>query len=202
MNVGVFGGTFDPPHHGHLQVAEEVRRELDLARIIFVPAGQPYFKEALNVLPAHRRLEMVSLAVRGKPYFQLSTLEADRPGRSYTVDTLSQLRDLLNGGDELFFILSWGSLAELSRWREPSRIIEFCKLVVVPRPGYLPPDLKALESQIPGLSKRLIMMAKPRIDISASEIRRRVAQGLPISHLVPEVVAKYIKFHRLYLLEG
>ncbi len=199
MKVGVFGGTFDPPHHGHLQVAEEVRQELNLAKVIFVPAGQPYFKEALNVLPAHHRLEMVGLAIRGKPYLQLSTLEADRPGRSYTVDTLSQLRNLLSGGGALFFILSWGSLAELSRWREPSRIIEFCKLVVVPRPGYPPPDLKALESRIPGLSKRLIMMDKPRIDISASEIRRRVAQGLPISHLVSEVVEEYIKKHKLYV---
>ena len=197
MKIGILGGTFDPPHNGHLAIAAEARTEVPLDRVVFVPAGQPYFKEAAAVLPSRHRMEMARLAVRGKPGFECSALEVERPGPTYTVDTLRQLSREMKG-DELFFILSWSSLEELPGWREPSGIIEFCRLVVVPRPGYRLPDLEALESWIPGLSKRLIVMDKPRLHISASDIRRRAAQGLPISHLVPEAVEEYIRIHRLY----
>ena len=124
-------------------------------------------------------------------------MEVERPVPTYTVDTLRQLSQEMKD-DELFFILGWSSLEELPSWREPARIIEFCRLVVVPRPGYLLPDLEALESRIPGLSKRLIVTDKPRLDVSASDIRRRVVQGLPISQLVPQAVEAYITKHGLY----
>ena len=199
MNIGVLGGTFDPIHNGHIIVAEEVRARLNLAEVLFVPAGQPWLKEARPILAAEHRVQMVRLAIAEGPYFKLSTIEIDRAGPSYTVDTITKLQAQLGAGDELFFILGWDNLAQLPQWREPSRLIKMCRLVAVPRPGYLLPDLHPLESTIPGLSRRLILLEEPEIDIDATEIRDRVAQGLPISHLVPGPVDDYIRQHKLYL---
>jgi len=199
MNMGVMGGTFDPVHNGHLAVAEEARSQLDLAVILFVPAGQPWLKMDSPVSPAEYRVHMVRLAIAGKPHLKLSTMEIERPGPTYAVDTMAELQTQLGAENGLFFILGWDNLAEFPQWKEPSRLITMCHMVAVPRPGYSPPDLKALEARIPGLSQRVILMDKPEIDISASEIRDRAAQGLSISHLVPEPVASYIKQHKLYV---
>jgi nicotinate-nucleotide adenylyltransferase len=199
MNIGVLGGTFDPVHNGHLIVAEEVKTRLNLAEIIFVPAGQPWLKAAKPISPAEHRLQMLRLAIADKPYFKLSSIEIERTGPSYTVDTITELRDKFGSEDELFFILGWDSLAELPQWREPSRLIKMCYLVAVPRPGYPRPKLKTLEVIIRGLSQRVMLMKKPEIDISASAIRERVARGLSIRHLVPEPVNRYIKEHKLYI---
>ena len=199
MNIGVLGGTFDPIHLGHLIVAEEVRARLDLAEILFVPAGQPWLRMDSSISAAEHRVQMVCLAIANKPYLKLSTMEVERTGLSYSVDTIAELRGQLSAEDELFFILGWDSLAEVPQWREPSRLITMCRLVAVPRPGYLAPDLKKLEAKIPGLSQNVILMDKPEIDISATDIRNRVAQGLSIRHLVPEPVEKYIKQYRLYI---
>ncbi len=198
MKIGILGGTFDPVHNGHLKVAEEVRSQLDLAKVLFVPAGQPWLKSDSLVSPAKHRVEMVRLAITGYYGFELSLMEINRPGLSYTVDTIEELRDKNGAGNELFFILGWDSLSQLPRWKEPTRIIELCCLVAVPRPGYKAPDIKRLEMLIPGLSSRLILTDKPEIDISATQIRRRVAEGLSITDLVPEAVAGYIKQHRMY----
>ena len=199
MNIGVMGGTFDPIHNGHLAVAEEVRSRLDLDVILFMPAGQPWLKVDNPVSPAEYRVHMVRLAIADKPYLKLSTVEIERPGATYTVDTMAELQVQLGAENDLFFILGWGSLAELPQWKEPSRLITLCHLVMVPRPGYPRPDLKVLEARIPGLSQRVILMDKPEMDISASEIRDRVARGLSISHLVPEPVESYIKQQKLYI---
>ncbi len=199
MNIGVMGGTFDPIHNGHLAVAEEVRSRLDLDVILFMPAGQPWLKADNPVSPAEYRVHMVRLAIADKPYLKLSTVEIERPGPTYTVDTMAELQVQLGAENDLFFVLGWGSLAELSQWKEPSRLITLCRLVAVPRPGYPRPDIKALEARIPGLSQRVILMDKPEIDISASEIRDRVARGLSITHLVPEPVESYIKQQKLYI---
>jgi nicotinate-nucleotide adenylyltransferase len=201
MNIGVLGGTFDPIHTGHLILAEEVRARLNLAEILFVPAGQPWLKVDSPISPAEHRVEMVRLAITDKPYFKLSTMEIERAGPTYTVDTIAELKAQLEAGDELFFILGWDNLAELPRWRQPSRLITMCRLVAVPRPDYPRPDLKALEASIPGLSQEVTLMDKPEIDISASVIRDRVARGLSIRHLVPEPVEKYIKEYKLYLMK-
>ncbi len=198
MNIGVLGGTFDPIHIGHLILAEEARARLNLAVILFVPAGQPWLKVDSPISPAEHRLEMVRLAIADKTYFKLSTMEIERAGPSYTVDTIAELKAQLGAEDELFFILGWDNLAELPQWRQPSRLITMCHLVAVPRVGYPIPDLNALEAIIPGLSQRVMLMDKPEIDISASVIRSRVAQGLSIRHLVPESVNRYIKQHKLY----
>ena len=200
MNIGLLGGTFDPIHMGHLVLAEEVRARLNLAEILFVPAGQPWLKVNSPISPAEHRLEMVRLAIADTPYFKLSTMEIERSGPTYTVDTIAELKAQLGTGDEFFFILGWDNLAQLPQWYQPSRLITMCHLVVVPRPGYPLPDLKALEAIIPGLSQKVTLLDEPEIDISAKAIRDRVAQGLPIHHLIPEPVEEYIRQHKLYLI--
>jgi nicotinate-nucleotide adenylyltransferase len=199
MDIGVLGGTFDPIHSGHLMVAEEAVVQLNLTEILFVPAGQPWLRVNSPMATAEQRLQMVRLAIAGKPYRKLSTVEVERAGPSYTVDTLAELQRQYGAEAKLYFILGWDSLAELPQWKEPGQIIKMCHLVVVPRPGYPVPDLTPLEEAIPGLSQRVIWLDGPRVDISASVIRERVAQGLSIRHLVPEPVERYIKQHKLYV---
>ena len=198
MKIGVLGGTFDPIHNGHLVVAEEVRVRLNLGEILFVPAGQPQLRANNPILAAEHRVQMVRLAITEKSHCKLSTVEIERVGPSYTVDTIAELRRQVGSQDEFFFILGWDNLAELPKWREPWRLVKMCCLVAVPRPGSPLPDLRSLEVQVPGLAGRVIVLDSPRVDISASEIRQRVACGLSIGHLVPEPVAQYIREHGLY----
>ena len=203
MNIGVLGGTFDPIHIGHLKVAEEAIARLDLPRILFMPAGQPWLKlnNANFISPVPHRLEMVRLAISDDPRFKLSTLEIERSGPTYTVDTIAQLQSQLGKGDEIFFILGWDNLIQLPQWHQPQRLIEMCRLVAVPRVDFPLPDLPALEKELPGISQRVILFDKPRIDINASEIRRRAAEGKSISDFVPAAVASYIKEHSLYVTD-
>jgi len=198
MKIGVLGGTFDPIHIGHLKVAEEVTASLKLSEVIFMPAGQPWLKINNAISPAEHRLQMMRLALAGRANFRLSTMEIERPGPTYTVDTMAELERQLGEGDELFFILGWDNLTQLPQWHEPSRLIKLCRLVAVPRVDFSPPDLASLEAAIPGLEQRVILLEKPRIDVNASEIRRMVRDGLSIQDLVPEVVERYIKEHKLY----
>jgi nicotinate-nucleotide adenylyltransferase len=199
MKIGVLGGTFDPIHVGHLRVAEEVTASLTLDEVIFMPAGQPWLKVNNAISPAEHRLEIMRLALAGRDNFKLSTMEIERPGPTYTVDTMAELGRQLGSEDELFFILGWDNLTQLPQWHEPSRLIELCQLVAVPRVDFPPPDLKSLEAAIPGLSQRVILLNAPRIDVNASEIRRMVREGLSIRNLVPEVVEEYIKRNKLYI---
>jgi nicotinate-nucleotide adenylyltransferase len=203
MNIGVLGGTFDPIHIGHLKVAEEVMARLDLPRILFMPAGQPWLKlnNANAISPIPHRLEMVRLGIAGNPRFKLSTMEIERPGPTYSVDTLAQLHSRLGAGDEIFFILGWDNLMQLPKWHQPQRLLELCRLVAVPRVDFPLPDLPALEEELPGITQRVILFDRPRIDINASEVRQRVAQGLSISDFVPEAVESYIREHKLYVTD-
>ena len=198
MNIGILGGTFDPVHIGHLAVADEAASRLGLAEVLFVPAGKPWLKADAKILPAEHRLKMVKLAIADKPRFKLSTIEVEREGSTYTVDTIAELRRQFGAGDELFFIIGWDNLADLPRWRQPERLILMCRLVAVPRVGCQVPNFDSLEAVIPGLSQRVIMLDKPEIDISASVIRERVRRGLSISRLVPEAVERYITEQGLY----
>ena len=199
MKIGVLGGTFDPIHMGHLRVAEEVTARLNLSETIFMPAGQPWLRADSLISPAEHRVEMLRLALAGKPHFKLSTMEVDRPGPTYTVDTMAELKRQLGPAVELFFILGGDNLTQLPQWHEPSRLIELCRLVAVPRVGCYPDiDISSLDAAIPGLSGRVILLDEPCIDINASKIRQRVSRGLSIHNLVPEAVERYIKEYRLY----
>jgi nicotinate-nucleotide adenylyltransferase len=199
MKIGVLGGTFDPVHLGHILMAEEARISLKLSEIILVPAGQPLLKPDHPITSAEHRLQMLRLATADRPHFKVSAMEIERPGPSYTVDTIAELRGQYGSEGEIFFVLGCDSLAQLARWREPSRIIKLCFLVAVPRPGCQRPDLEALEADIPGISQRVIFLEKPEVDISASAIRELAARGLSFRHLVPEPVAEYISQHKLYV---
>jgi nicotinate-nucleotide adenylyltransferase len=199
MKIGVLGGTFDPVHLGHIAMAEEVRASLELYEVILVPAGQPLLKPEHPITPAEHRLQMLCLAIADRPHFKVSAMELERPGPSYTVDTIAELRGQYSREDEIFFILGWDSLAQLADWREPSRIIKMCYLVAVPRPGFTRPNQEALEVSVPKISPRVVFLEKPWLDISASAIRELAERGLPIDHLVPKPVAEYIREHKLYL---
>jgi len=198
MNIAVLGGTFDPVHNGHLLIAEEAKTRLNLARVLFVPAGMPWLKDATPLAPADDRMNMVRLAIKDRAGFGLSDMEIKRPGPSYTVDTIAELKAREYPADELYFIIGWDCLAELTRWRQPSRLTKLCRLVVVPRVGCESPDLAALEAAVPGIGDRMVMLDEPRVDISASDIRGRVAAGQDIADLVPAAVAGYIKEKGLY----
>lgn len=200
MKIGVLGGTFDPVHLGHVRMAGEARQALGLAEVIFVPAGQPMLKSIDRAItPAGQRVEMLRLALIGKPYFKISYLEIERPGPSYTVDTLEAFTKRYAGKAGLYFILGWDSLVQLTDWKEPGRIVAMCHLVAVPRPGYSRPDLTVLEKKIPGISPKVTFLDKPNLDISATMIREKLVRGEAIDRLVPGPVAEYIKKHRLYL---
>jgi nicotinate-nucleotide adenylyltransferase len=199
--IGVLGGTFDPIHLGHLIVAEDIRQKLGLGEVLFVPAGRPWLKlkEEKPISAAEHRLAMVRLAVASNPYFKVSTLEIDRPGLSYSIDTILELKAKLGAGAGIYFIVGPDALAELHRWKDPARLVEICQVVGIGRPGHAQTDLHTLESSIPGVSQRIMLVDVPQIDISATEIRKRAAQGFSIRYLVPEAVEKYIAEHKLYL---
>jgi nicotinate-nucleotide adenylyltransferase len=199
--IGVLGGTFDPIHLGHLIVADDIREKLELREVLFIPAGQPWLKlkEEKPVSAAEHRLAMVRLAVASNPYFKVSTMEIDRPGLSYSIDTVLELKSKLGAKAEIYFIVGPDALAKFALWKDPARLVEICQVVGIGRPGHARTDSQALESSLPGVSQRIMLVDVPQIDISSTDIRRRVAQGLSIRYLVPEAVEKYIVKHKLYL---
>jgi nicotinate-nucleotide adenylyltransferase len=198
MSTGVLGGTFDPIHNGHLAIADEAAVKLGLKRVLFVPAGDPWLKEQTNVTAAAHRLEMLKLVLADKPHFGVSTVDLERPGPSYTEDTLADLTSQLGDDAPMYFILGIDALAEFERWRNPERILQMCTLVAVRRPGALAVDMTSLEQRVPGISRRLVLLDNQLIDISSTDIRRRVASGLTITGLVPAAVERYITEQRLY----
>ncbi len=203
-SVGILGGTFDPIHYGHLAIAEEVREVLGLERVLFVPAGIPPHKPRRPISAAEERAAMVELAIAGNPAFELSRIEIDRPGPSYAVDTLARLvADARAAGSEpdFTFVLSSEAFVELPTWREPRRLLELCRMAVVPRGGRRGPDPAWLREHFPGQEDRVTSLAGPEIALSATQIRERVAAGRSIRYLVPDAVIAHIVDHALYTTE-
>jgi nicotinate-nucleotide adenylyltransferase len=198
VRAGVFGGTFDPIHLGHLAAARSIQTTLKLDKVIFVPAGQPWMKAGTPVSRVKDRVEMVRLAVARRKAFELSTIEADRPGPSYAVDTIDVLRRQLGSGSDLFFLLGSDALVDIAKWREPQRLIHLCQLVAFARPGFRLPVLGDLEAAVPGVSQRIVFVEVPQRDVRATTIRQRVAEGRSIQRLVPRAVERYILEHGLY----
>ncbi len=198
--VGVMGGTFDPIHVGHLAIAEEARDALRLDRILFVPAGRPPHKPAGKVTAAEHRLAMVELAIEDNPTFELSRVEVDREGPSYTVDTVERLASDPGGAGalRLTVILSAETFAELPSWHEPERLFRAARVAVVPREGYPAPDPAWLAATFPGREDRVDYLEGPRLGLSSTAIRGRVAAGRSIRYLVPAAVAGYIEANQLY----
>jgi nicotinate-nucleotide adenylyltransferase len=200
-SIGIMGGTFDPIHVGHLAAAEEAREALGLERILFIPAGVPPHKPERPVTAAQHRVAMVELAIAGNAAFELSRIEVDRDGPSYTADTVEMLAAIegANGRDaNLTLILSVESFHGLPTWREPRRILNLCRLAVVPRGGFPTPERAWLAEQFRGVPVRVAFLDAPRLRLSGSEIRQRVAAGRSIRYLVPDAVIDYISDHGLY----
>lgn len=197
MRVGVFGGTFDPVHVGHLIAAERATELLALDEMLFVPAGQPWFKSGEPVTDAEHRLNMVRLAVESNPRFSVSDVEVVRPGPSYTIDTLEELRAHAGEGKKLFLVLGLDALAEMHRWRSPARVFELATVVGVARPG-AKFDPETLSGIFPSAAERVIMLDVPMVDVGATELRRRAEQGSSLRYLVPDSVERYIREHGLY----
>ena len=198
MRVGVLGGTFDPVHNGHLIIAEEAQAKLGLSKVIFIPAGRPYFKDGENVSDMERRLEMLELAINGNPSFEIDTMELEREGATYTIDTMEELRTRMGKDVELFFIIGIDALSELRRWREPERLVSICHFATMRRPGFTELDLEAMEGEVSGVSERVHVLDNVQVDISSSDIRERVELGQSIRYLVPPAVRGYIEEQGLY----
>jgi nicotinate-nucleotide adenylyltransferase len=194
--VGVFGGTFDPVHVGHLIVATELRHTLALDRVLWVPAGRPPHKTAQEISDDAHRLAMLRLALQDDPAFEISTLDVDRRGLSYTADTLAILaRDLAPA--TLVFLMGEDSLRDLPTWHQPGRIAALAELGVALRPG-VNADVEAVTAAVPEARGRVRLVPVPLIGVSSSDIRLRVATGAPISYQVPQSVERYIVANALY----
>lgn len=202
MKLGIFGGTFDPIHNGHLVVAERVRTKMRLDHVLFIPAGRPWFKEGQTVTDARHRLEMTRLAVADNTHFAVSDMEVRRDGPTYTIDTLAALRGDMGEGVDFYFILGIDALNELHRWCRPCDVLDMATIVGVTRPGAEAVDRAALESVREGASDEVVIVDGPLIDISAADIRQRMSEGLSVRDIIPQAVEDYAKRHVLYGPKG
>ncbi len=197
--IGVLGGTFDPIHLGHLAMAERVRCELGLDKIIFVPAFVSPYKINQQTASPEARLEMVRLAIGDNPAFELSVTELSRGGTSYTVDTM-EILSRENPGKEMYFLMGMDTLMDLKGWKGVDRLIELCRLVVVSRPGYEVSRERLAGLGLPGrLWERTIFLEAPGLEIASSELRGRFQRQESVRYLLPAPVEDYIRTHGLYM---
>jgi nicotinate-nucleotide adenylyltransferase len=204
MRLGVFGGTFDPVHTGHLVLAEQCREQGRLDQVLFVPAARPPHKQETPLTPFHQRVEMLELAIAGQPTFRIDELEKDRPGPSYTVHTLEALRRE-HPGSELFLLLGSDTLHDLKHWYQPERIAELAGFFVVLRPDWPSFSVQELADslRVPDhAALRFHLVQTPLIDISSRDIRRRLAEGRSVRYLLPRGVEAYIFDKHLYRKNG
>lgn len=194
--LGVLGGTFDPPHIGHLWLATLALDQLELSRVLFMPAAQPPHKRG-ELTKATDRLLMTRLAIGDDPRFELCPIEMERPGASYTVDSIAELQRL-HPDAELWLIMATDSLAAIDTWREPDRLLELLPWAVGPRPGGEPPTRSALHERFGAAADRIVLLEGPALDVSSSDLRARVAAGRAIRYLVPRAVEQLIVERRLY----
>jgi len=202
--IGIFGGTFDPIHLGHLILAEQCREQAGLDQVWFVPAARPPHKLDRPLTRFDQRVEMIALAIAGQPSFRIDELEKDRAGPSYTADTLSELRRL-HPACEFWLLFGADTVADLPNWYEPSRVIAQAGLVVTGRPGHSIPTFEQVRAmlRVPNPSElRYHPVEAPLIDISSRDLRRRVAAGTSIRYMVPRAVECYIEEKKLYRTTG
>ncbi len=199
--IGIMGGTFDPIHYGHLMTAGEARWRFGLSAVIFVPNRHPPHKEPADVSDPEHRYLMTFLATVTNPHFAVSRIEIDRPGPSYTIDTIRELRRL-RPGDELFYITGADALEQILRgeWRETEQLLGLCRFIGASRPGYRldPEQWSSANHRLRPHLRNVHTMEIPGMAISSTDIRARVGEGRPITYLVPETVEGYIAKHRLY----
>jgi nicotinate-nucleotide adenylyltransferase len=193
--LGVMGGTFDPIHYGHLVTAEEALEQFRLDEVVFVPTGRPWMKEHEVVSPAEDRYLMTVIATASNPKFNVSRVEVDREGATYTVDTLRSLREEQGAGTDLFFISGADAILEILHWREPQELFDLAHFIAATRPGY---DLAHFEEDATSIRSEVTVMHVPALAISSTDIRARIADGHPIRYLVPEGVKSYVEKAGLY----
>lgn len=198
MRLGIYGGSFDPVHLGHLLLAETCRETCDLDRVLFLPCGQSPHKPNGAVASGNQRAEMLEFAVAGDPRFGVCRIELERSGPSFTVETLRQLR-VEQPDSELFFLMGADSLSDLPLWREPHAILELATIVAVNRGQRPPPDLVTLEARLGStVRERVRLVTMPAIELSATEIRERARTGRSLRFRVPRAVEEFIRQHGLY----
>ncbi len=199
--LGIYGGAFDPPHLGHLILAETAADRLDLARVLFAPTGEPPHKDAADVrAPAEHRVAMVERAIADNPRFDLTRLDVDRPGPHYSVDLLKLVQQHYPDAD-LYFLIGGDSLRDLPAWSRPEELITLARLAVMRRP-FVEPDVNAIDAEISGIAARIDWVEAPLIDIAASDIVRCIAEGRSVRYQVPDSVRVYIEQHNLYRTTG
>ena len=216
--VGLLGGTFNPIHNGHLAIAHQAREALALDRVVLVPTGDPPHKPHENLAPAKDRYEMIRLAIAADPSLSISDVDVRRSGKSYSIDTVRLLQQEYGRDTQLYFLIGLDAFLEFSTWRDPDILLTLCSFVVLSRPGLsfqalstlpliprLPEaslrDLYAGRSQRLDVaigSQSLICLRLPPSDVSASDIRARIARGIPTANLLPPVVESYILQHHIY----
>ncbi|MCY4118613.1 MAG: nicotinate-nucleotide adenylyltransferase [Caldilineaceae bacterium] len=195
--IGVFGGTFDPIHIGHLILAVEARHQLQLDRVYLAPAGDPPHKQNNPISPVGHRLAMCRLAIAGDSGIDISLIDAERPGPHYTSDMLRLFRARVGAGAELFFLMGLDSLRDLPTWHEPLWLVQNCRLVALQRHD-VEIDWSALEAVLPGVRERVVFLEMPEVEIASNVLRERVRAGQPIRYQVPLAVERYISEHGLY----
>lgn len=202
--VGVFGGSFNPIHLGHLLLAEDVAELLELDRVLFVPAGEPPHKPPGELAPARDRYRMAELAIQGNPRFAISDLELRRAGPSYTVDTLEALAGDAAAGTEFFLLIGSETFLDLLSWREPQRLARLARLVVIPRAGSpFDPDGREAQKVLAEIGperwgKGVLLVAATSLPISSSDLRRRAREGRSLAYRMPEAVRRHLLERGLY----
>jgi len=193
MKIAILGGTFNPPHIGHLIIGERAHSVLKLDRVFFIPANIPPIKGKFTEIGKHHRLKMTQLATKDNPHFTVLDWELKRGGVSYTIDTVNEIRAKLSP-TEIYLIMGWDQAQIFDKWKDHNKLVELCKLIVFTRPGY--------ESTLPAILKDNGKMLPLYIDISSSMIRDMLMRGESIRYLVPNAVISYIYKHKLYGVKG
>lgn len=197
--VGFMGGTFDPIHHGHLVTAESVYESFDLDVVIFIPSGSPPHKSGSEVTAPHHRLNMTRQAVESNPHFSVSSVEIEREGPSYTIETMHHFRSCYGSDADLYFITGVDAVVEMRQWKNSEGLFELCKFIAATRPGYPTDGFFRFRDRLPPEHRKNIkMLAVPALAISSSDLRSRVCRGRSIKYLVPESVEHYIYENGLY----
>lgn len=194
MNICLFGGTFDPPHIGHLIIAESILSDLDIDKIIFIPSSIPPHKPLHSYSSASSRVEMLQISIKGTPAFQISDIELNRPGASYSVDTIKQIKSQMSlSKEELYFVIGGDSLVEFQMWKKPNEILSLAQVIIAPRPSFTKDMVK------PEFLEQVQFLDTPQIDISSSMIRERVREKKSIRYYVIPEVLEYIQEKGFYI---
>ncbi|MGN1011110.1 MAG: nicotinate-nucleotide adenylyltransferase [Clostridia bacterium] len=196
--IGIMGGTFDPIHYGHIVTASKVKKSFGLDEVVFVPSGNPPHKKERKITPAEHRLNMVNRAVKSIKGFSVSTMEMDRPGYSYALDTVNGFYRLYGEDTDLYFITGADAIAEIATWHRADELMKKCRFIASARPGYHFDKEHAIAEKY---KDRIVLFPETNIAVSSSDIRRRIAQGKSVTSMLPEEVEQYIREHHLYTEE-